>query len=388
MKNNIQVAVLLRGQGRINANYIKNIFNKFTIERFPNVEFKFFPCMWNFSVPFLDDAGNSFNIPEKDVNKTHSLQLYSNEYIYENFIKPWNPSAYRILSPGNLTNVILKLLYLIYNDPKLYNILDIFDTYVPKNMKKIKKKRFLYLKNNLKNYNFYNHVDMVELKDIIIRLHYFLGQFYNSSMSYNVYYNWKNKNNYNPDILWSTRIDSFQYAFNDNFWEILNNDLERLIIKRQDKNYVITEDVKIDYGTPYTADYSFYLKPSTACKFFLGDFANFANHLYDILTHKPLPFLHSIFGKKAIPEFFWTLYGKNTMLIGNANQNKCHTRIWKPNISLKDLVNVQCSVKDFEYLQKKSIQFINSHNRTTATKVFSSIDKDIINQTFGKLTQL
>ena len=265
----MKIAVLLRGQPRF-SQYGAAFFKKFVQERFPEHEFSIFVGTWK-------TISNVMDTPQE-----LDAVVYGREYDQRlltldetiDLVRPWGPRKFTVIPEHELFGLLKDIYATLLNDQERYDaIREILETEPDEpNGKNLVAPGCLdvvfeseeFLVTNLVWGNKIELADPVyELRRNLINNQYLLGQIYSAGKSYEIFESYAKENNYEPDFIWSTRMDMIHWYNSPEGFDTMKRDLTRM---ESEKDYpcIFADQVEIHNGRPWASDYNFYMLPDTA----------------------------------------------------------------------------------------------------------------------------
>jgi hypothetical protein len=335
----MKIAVLLRGQPRF-SNHGAEFFRKFVVDRFPEHEFKIFIGTWK----------TISNVMEKPINP--STPIYGREYDQTmlsleqaiDLIKNWKPAGFHITAEKELFSLIKKTYTALIMNTEKYDALRLLlDDPTEPNGKNLLVPGHLDVMFESPEYLIENLIwgnkielsdEMYTLKRSLINNQYLFGQIYSLGKSYMMFEHYCEKEDYKPDLVWSSRMDMIHWYNNANVFEKIKKNLE--IAEDIHKCSVVNVDkIEIHGGKPWASDYNFYMLPGAATNL-LSDI----DYKFKKWILEDTRALMSVIGSgPSLQHVMWTSFFRDCNMIAlNPFLTPAHSEVIRPKENLETIV--------------------------------------------------
>lgn len=307
----IKVAILLRGQPRF-AKEGAELFDKFIKKNHPGVEFKIFAHSWDSLSRRMVNVDEESTMQERQVyDKVSRDEL-------EAGINAWNPTKTIIETEQECFRLAGSILYSnIKNNSDTYDWfikyadqqgIDIVDPkygnlcfLLPEGLtmdKHFDLGKVLYNRGQLTNEL------LAQAYSEQIRLTYLLGQMFSAGKSLKLLQDCINESDYIPDIVISTRYDSFFWV---NSFPKLLYEIKRSVLPEQP--YVMSKLVQSIGGRPVIDDYAFV----SNIQGMIALLSDIRQRLFDAFTADIIPMFSIIGAGSHLQHLLWAKIGDNNL---------------------------------------------------------------------------
>lgn len=333
----MKIAVLLRGQPRF-SDYGAKFFQKFVQERFPEHEFNIFIATWK-SVSNV--MAKPYPVDSVIYGREYDQKMLSLEDTIE-LIKPWSSRKFLVLFEKELFNLLKEIYTSLLLNKELYNALEvIIDSHeeevngknllVPGHLDVVFKSEE-FLVTNLIWGNKLELADPVyELKRSMINNQYLLGQIYSACRSYDIFESYSIETGYEPDLIWSSRLDMIHWYNSPECFDVIKKDLENM----DSDNNIFVDRVEIHKSKPWASDYNFYMLPKTA----KDSLSNVDDKFKDWFLKNPMLVLSALGSGPALQHVLWAnFFNKCILKPLNPFIKPAHSEVIRPVENLDKLV--------------------------------------------------